>query len=254
MAWSGHYKDLFFELVKKDIKVRYKNSYLGYFWSLANPLLLSLVFYYLFKVVSKVDVENYALFLISALFVWQWILNSVIAGTTLYHENASLIKKVNFPRNFLVLSLVTSEGFNFLASIPILIGFILYYGLSLHAIWIVGIPLLLAITIVTIYSISLIVATLNLFFRDIERIMGIFMTFMFYLTPVLYPLSMIPDEYRYIVYINLFAPLIISWRRLFLDGSFDLTFLLLATLYSIVLYFFASKIYGKLKYKFAELV
>ena len=64
-----YYKDLLLELIKKDIKVRYKNSYLGYFWSIANPIFLALIFYFVFKVVTKVQMENYTLFLISGLFV-----------------------------------------------------------------------------------------------------------------------------------------------------------------------------------------
>jgi lipopolysaccharide transport system permease protein len=195
----NYYKDLLTELTKKEIKVRYKNSYLGYLWSLANPLFLALIFYFVFKIVTKVQMKDYTLFLISGLFVWQWISNAIIASANLYIANASLIKKVNFPRNFLVIALVLSEGFNFLMSIPVILIFMFYYHKFPTSYWFL-IPILLIITGIFIYSISLLIATINLFFRDMERLIGLLMTFLFYLTPIIYPLSMVPIKYHTLLY------------------------------------------------------
>jgi len=149
-----YYKDLLFELTKKEIKVRYKNSYLGYLWSIANPLMLALIFYFVFKIVTKVQMKDYTLFMISGLFVWQWINNSIMMGTNLYISNASLIKKVNFPRNILALALILSEGFNFVLSIPVIIFFLLIYGKFISLNWII-IPVYLIITGILVYSLSL---------------------------------------------------------------------------------------------------
>jgi len=248
-----YYRDLLFELTKKEIKVRYKNSYLGYFWSLANPLFLTLIFYFVFKIVTKVQMKDYTLFLISGLFVWQWISNSIMVGANLYISNASLIKKVNFPRNFLVIALVLSEGFNFLVSIPIIIFFIFLYHKTISYIWFI-LPLYLILTALFIYSISLIISTINLFFRDMERIVGLLLTFMFYLTPIIYPLSMVPEKYKGFLYANIFFPIINIWQELFLDNKIVFIDVVIAVIYSVLLFIISDKIYNKLKYKFAELV
>ncbi|WP_456478940.1 ABC transporter permease [Nautilia sp.] len=249
-----YYKDLLLELTKKDIKVRYKNSYLGYLWSLANPLFLALIFYFVFKVVTKVQMKDYTLFLISGLFVWQWINNSIMVGANLFISNASLIKKVNFPRNFLAIALVLSEGFNFLVSIPVLIMFMLYYHFYPSVSWIVYVPVLLFVTGIYIYALTLIVATVNLFFRDMERIIGLLLTFIFYMTPIIYPMSMIPQKYHYLMYLNPFMTVVVNWQNLVLKNTIDIKFLVLSLGYSFVFLIIAQVVYSKLKYKFAELV
>lgn len=248
-----YYKDLLLELTKKDIKVRYKNSYLGYLWSLANPLFLTLIFYFVFKIVTKVKMPDYTLFLISGLFIWQWINNAIMVGTNLYISNASLIKKVNFPRNFLAISLVLSEGFNFLLSIPVIILFIFFYHKQIKIEWLI-IPLYLIITSLFIYSLTLIVATINLFFRDMERIVGLLLTFIFYLTPIIYPMSMVPSHYKIFLYLNIFFPIVNLWQELFFRNAINDISLIISIIYSIILLIFSQKVYNKLKYKFAELV
>ncbi len=249
-----YYKDLLIELTKKEIKVRYKNSYLGYFWSIANPLFLALIYFFVFKVVTKIQMQNYTLFLISGLFIWQWINNSIMIGSNLYISNASLIKKVNFPRNFLVVALTLSEGFNFLLSIPVIIFFMLVYNQTPSLNWIIYIPILLVVSFLFIYSLSLLIATINLFFRDMERLIGLFLTFVFYLTPIIYPASMIPSKYKILLYLDPFASIVICWQELFLHSTLSLKFLALAIFYSTIFLLFATYVYNRLKVKFAELV
>jgi len=249
-----YYKDLLLELIKKDIKVRYKNSYLGYLWSIANPLFLALIFYFVFKIVTKVQMKNYTLFLISGLFVWQWISNSIIGGANLYISNASLIKKVNFPRNFLAVALTASEGFNFLLSIPVLIMFMLYYHMMPSLKWVIDIPVLFFITFIFIYSLTLLVATINLFFRDMERLIGLLMTFLFYITPIIYPMSMVPEKYKNLLFLNPFVPIVLNWQELFLHNKIDMNYLYFSIGYTILFLFISTFVYKKLKYKFAELV
>jgi len=248
-----YYKDLLIELTKKEIKVRYKNSYLGYLWSLANPLFLTLIFYFVFKIVTKVQMQDYTLFLISGLFVWQWINNSIMIGANLYISNASLIKKVNFPRNFLVIALILSEGFNFLVSIPIIVMFVFLYNKTITLNWLI-IPLYLVITSFFIYSITLLVSTINLFFRDMERIIGLLLTFIFYLTPIIYPVTMVPEKYKIFLYMNIFFPIVNIWQELFLNNNIVFNNIIISIIYSGTIFIISSSIYNKLKYKFAELV
>lgn len=246
--------DLLLELTKKEIKIRYKNSYLGYLWSLANPLFMALIFYFIFKQVMRIDMENYSLFLVCGLFVWQFIVNSMSLGTMLFIGNAGLIKKVNFHRHFLAFATVLSESFNFVFSIPIIIGFMLYNDIYPSIIWLIGFPILYIITFIFLYGFALLLGSINLFFRDLERIIALFLMFAFYATPIMYPVKLIPEEYLFILDINPFASFVIMWREMFLNSVLDYSSILTASMYSLIFVTIGVYVYNKLKFKFAELI
>lgn len=246
--------DLLLELIKKEIKVRYKNSYLGYLWSVANPLATAIVFYFVFKTIMRIDVPHYDLFLVTGLFVWQWIANSFLLGTMLFVGNAGLIKKVRFERRLLAVAMIFSEGFNFFFSIPVIVAFMLYYGLSPSVNWIIGIPLLFAITALFIYGWGLLLGSVNLFFRDMERIIGIILMLMFYATPVFYPVDQIPAGYAFLLDWNPFTSYVLMWRELFLNGSFHMEYMIKAAAFSLLFFVAGTLTYNRLKSKFAELL
>lgn len=254
MTENNNYKDLIIELTRKEIKIKYKNSYLGYLWSLANPLLMALIFYFVFQVITRMQMENYALFLVTGLFIWTWLANTIQMSTMLFVGNAPLIKKVLFPRSFLAIALVVSEGFNFFFSIPIIIGFMIYYDLFPSLYWLIGIPLMFFITAIFIYGMSLLIGSINLFFRDIERIITLLMTVLFYGTPILYPASMIPEKLHYMLYLNPFTSFVISWRDILLNNTFNIEFISLSIAYAFAAYILGTYVYNKLKFKFAELI
>ncbi len=160
----SHYWDLVVVLTKKEIKVRYKNNVLGYLWSIANPLAFALVFYLAFKLVMKVQVENYALFLIAGLFPWQWFSNSVGVSPTIFLGNGSMIKKVNFPKGAVVLAIVLQDMIHFFLSLPVVVLFLFIYGSSPSWSWIYGVPLLILIQTLLTFGVALTLASINLFF------------------------------------------------------------------------------------------
>lgn len=249
-----NYRDLIFVLTDKEIKIRYKNSFLGYFWSLANPLAFSFVFFIAFKVVMRIEMENYTLFLISGLFPWQWFSNSINISPLIFLSNASIIKKVNFPRNILPLATVLQDMFHFILSIPVIVIFLFIYHKSPSLSWLYGIPLLLIIQLLLIYGLSLMISSLNLFFRDLEKLVALLITFVFYFTPIIYPVKLIPQGYRYLINLNPLAPLMISWRNLFLDGTFEPIYLSVSSIFAIVSFIIGYSVYRKLSWKFAEVL
>jgi lipopolysaccharide transport system permease protein len=246
--------DILLELTKKEIKIRYKNSYLGYLWSLGNPLFMALIFYFVFKQVMRIDMPNYALFLVSGLFIWQFISNSMSLGTMLFIGNAGLIKKVSFKRDLLAVATVLSESFNFFFSIPIIIGFMIYSGIYPSLIWLIGFPILFIITFIFLYGLSLFLGSINLFFRDLERIIALFLMLAFYATPIMYPVEMIPEEFSFTLYYNPFSSFVIMWRDMFLEGRLNIEFIVLASIYSLAFSLIGFYTYNKLKSKFAELI
>jgi lipopolysaccharide transport system permease protein len=249
-----YFLDLVLILTQKDLKVRYKSSVLGYFWSIAHPLALAFVFVVAFKVVMRVQMEDYALFLIMGLFPWQWFSNSVTLPTTAFLQNASIIKKVNFPRNIIPFTLVLQDMLHFIVSIPVIVLFMLFYGKTPSWNWLLGIPVLLATQFAMTYGISLAVSTLNLFFRDLERLMQLSVTLLFYFTPIIYPETMIPDKYKRLILLNPLTPIIVNWRNLFMHGTLDYHSLSLAVLYGIAAVVIGFAVYKKLSWKFAEVL
>jgi len=248
-----YYRDLLFVLTQKEIKVRYKNTVLGYLWSITNPLAFAFVFFIAFKIILRIQMEDYALFLIAGLFPWQWFANSVNASPVVFLGNASLIKKVRFPRSIIPLAMVLQDMIHFLLSIPVIVLFMLIYAKTPSLAWLYGIPLLLGIQFVMTYGLCLIVASANLFFRDIARFTDIFLTLLFYFTPIIYPETMIPKEYSW-VYFTPASALMISWRNLFLSGSLDLNFLAISVGYSLLSLAAGYGVFRKLSRRFAEVL
>jgi lipopolysaccharide transport system permease protein len=249
-----HYIDLIIVLTQKEMKVRYRNSFLGYVWSILNPLAFAFIFFVIFRVVMRIQMENYTLFLIAGLFPWQWFSNSVNMSPRVFLGNASIIKKVNFPRNLTLLAVVLQDMIHFVLAIPVIVFFMFIYQEHPSFSWFYGIPILLGIQLFMTYGITLVISSLNLFFRDLERLTSIFIMFLFYVTPIIYPETMIPAKYRYLIDLNPVAPLMISWRNLFLEGTLKVELLAVSLAYSMAAYMVGYFIYKKLSWKFAEVL
>ena len=252
-AWEN-YRDLLYVLVEKEMQVRYQNKGLGYLWSVANPLANAFVFYVAFKIMMRVNVEDYTLVLMAGIFPWQLFSNSVNSAPRIFVGNASLIKKVRFPRNILPLSMILNNFIHFLLSVPVIVVLLLFFGESVPWNWIYGIPLLSIATLIMAYGISVLLGTLNLFFRDLERLTAIIMQFAFYLTPIVYTEDMIPEAYKYLIYFSPIAPLMISWRRMFLYGTMDFSYLLTSFGYGLLFLAIGQWVYNKLSWKFGEVI
>ncbi len=249
-----YYLDLLAILLQKELKVRYKSSILGYFWSIAHPIAFGMVFFIAFKVVMRIRMEDYALFLLSGLFPWQWFANSVNMSPMVFLSNASIIKKVNFPRESLSFITVLQDMIHFVLSIPVIVVLMFLYHKSPSLSWLYGIPVLLFLQFIMTYGISLMIASVNLFFRDLERLAVLFMQLLFYFTPIIYPETMIPEKFKHLINLNPVAPLMVSWRNLFLHGTLDIAAIAVTSFYSAVLCTAGYLVFRKLSWKFAEVL
>ena len=241
------------QLVKKDLKVKYKSSVLGYLWSLGTPILLAVIYEIAFSHVMRIKMENYSLFLITGLFAWQWFANSVNTGVWSFIWNTSIIKKVRFPYFLLPLSHVFIDFVHFLLAIPVIIAF-LYFNdfISFYWIWLLGIPLIAIIQFLICFSFALIVGSINSLFRDMERIVVLGVTMMMFLTPIFYPVSMVPDEYLIYIQLNPMTYVIESWHQLFMEGTLNAEFIQNSAISASISMFIAILVYRKLSPKFAE--
>ena len=209
-----HKLDLLSLLTRKEISLKYKRAVLGILWSLLNPILLAAVFFLAFKVFMRFKVENYTFFLLSALFSWNWFSSSVLLSARTLIDNVTLIKKVIFPRQYLVISVILCQLIHLLCAIPILFFFSFKDGMGPSWTWLIGIPLLLVIQFAFTLGITLIVSILNTFFRDTEYLAGVGMNLIFWITPVTYPLTAIPEKFRPFFLLNPLTSLMFSWREL----------------------------------------
>lgn len=249
-----YYCELTWMLARKEIKVRYKNNLFGYLWSLANPLAQAFVFYFAFEIIFKSSIPNFVVFLIVGLFVWQWATNFFIGSCSVYLSNGNLIKKAVFPRFVLPIALDMQDAFHFLMSVPIIIAFLLWQHLPINPIILVGIPLILPGQFLLLLGIGFALASINLFFRDMERILQIVLNILFYLSPVLYPVDRVPEGYKIFINLNPMTPVIESWRALFLHGTLQWWSIGQVYLLAALSLAFGIFIYRRLVSRFAEVL
>lgn len=251
--WTN-YRDLLIVLVQKELKVRYNHKLLGYLWSIANPLAHSMIYFLAFRVFMRVHIDNYTLVLISGLFPWQWISNSIGGATSLFVGNAAIIKKVDFPRYIVVLADDLNHMIHFVASIPVIMLFLFLFKEAPTIHWLYGFPILLVLQFITAFSLSLTIATLNVFLRDLERLTSILLHFVFYVTPILFPLNQIPAGYKKYIFLNPLAPLMVSWRELILEGQLEPRYLAYSAIYAVLFFAIGAFLYRKLEWRFAEVI
>jgi lipopolysaccharide transport system permease protein len=249
-----HYSDLIIELLKKELRVRYKRLALGYLWSIMSPLLYAGLYYLVFARILKVKSPNYPLFLIASLFPWQWMTNTIMAGPLTFISNGPLIKKTLFPRYLISLVIALQDAIHYFASVPVILLFMVIFHGRISWDWIYGLPLLMLIHFGIAYSLNLLFATLTIFFRDIDRFLQIGMQFLFYMTPVLYSETLIPPEYQHWIMWHPLAPLIINWRTLFMEGTIHWDYLGSSAIWCVGLLVLSRWVYQKLSWRFAEVL
>ncbi|HPD60458.1 MAG TPA: ABC transporter permease [Thermodesulfobacteriota bacterium] len=213
--------DLLCLLTRKEITLKYKRTFLGIIWSLLNPILLALVLFIAFKIFMKIRIDNYTFFFLSALFPWTWFSACVTISTGTLISNVSLIKKIRFPRHFLILATVMSQLINFLFALPIIVGLSYLDGKGPGISWLLAVPILIVIQAIVTIGICLAISIVNAYFRDMEYIIGVFITLLFWMTPIVYPLKMVPAAYQIYLTINPLTYLITAWRDLFMSNSID---------------------------------
>jgi ABC-type polysaccharide/polyol phosphate export permease len=204
------YKYLLKNLVIRDLKVRYKNSFFGIIWSLLHPLLMMMVYTILFTIlIPNEGVENYPVFILVALIPWQFhtgTLNNSVQSIT---GNAAIIKKVYFPRILLPMATILSNLVNFLLAslILLILLFASGVGLTKYALWV---PLILLTQMIFLLGLSLIVSALQTFYRDTAMILEVGLLAWFFLTPVFYPLERFSGDAQ-LLGITFDAPRVMRW-------------------------------------------
>jgi lipopolysaccharide transport system permease protein len=245
--------ELLYLLTARELKLRYQDTVLGFVWSVLKPLLLGLVLYFALKQVVRIDVKDYQLVLISALFPWAWFQTSVLLAAPVISHNGNLIKKVHFPRYVLPFAVVTNNMVHFLLAVPVIAVFIIGSGYRPTAAWLIGIPVLTLVELVLLMGIVLFISSLNVYLRDLEHLVEVFLNLMFYVTPIIYPLEKVPDKYQNLLRINPLASLIEAWRELFMNNTIPgVEALWPCLVFTVIAVAIGSSVFGRLERGFAD--
>ena len=246
------YRELLKTNVKKEIRGKYKHSFLGILWSYLNPLLQILVYAIVFPVILKVQQENYLIFVCSGLIPWTFFTTVISQSAGVIIANSNIVKKVYFPREILPISVTISAAVNFMISTLIVLVFSLISGLGLS--WhLVFYPLVLLVQIVLCIGLSFFTSSLTVYFRDLEHFIGIALMMMFYVTPIVYSFDSLPPRYVKIMMLNPMAHIIDGYRNIFYNHSIP-NFSNLGIVFgiSIALCIIGYLLFKKLEKRFAE--
>ena len=246
------YREFLKTNVKKDVRGKYKKSFLGVIWSFLYPLLQMAVYAFVFGNILNVGEPNYAVFICCGLIPWNFFCTAINRSTTTFIENAGIIKKVYLPRELLPISAISAEAVNFIISTIIIIAFVLISGLGFSWTWFFY-PVLLIILYVFLLAISFFLSSLTVYFRDIQHFTGIFLQMLFYATPIAYAGSRVPENFQFILKLNPIAYIISGFRDIFMEQRIpELLPLLCLFLIGIVLFIIGYYFFNKLQKGFAE--
>lgn len=205
------YRNLIWVLAWTDFKERYKNSVLGFLWSLLEPLLMLVILYIVFSNLMKVQVEHYQLFLLQGIIMWSFFTRSTTGSLYAFKFKAQLVKKVYFPRDILVISsCVTALLMSFFESI-IFLAFLLFFMIPL-SLNILYLPIVIFLYFIIALGTSLVLSALNVYYNDIQYIWALVLQVGFFATPVIYPLNVFPPYLQKILSYNPLAQVIFLSR------------------------------------------
>ena len=245
------YRELLKSNIKKEIRGKYKGSFLGILWSFVNPLLMTLVYAIVFPFILRSGPDHYVTYIVIGILPWNFFTTVISQGTFTILGNAGIIKKVYFPREILPISVATSGLVNFLISLPIIFIFLLFSGIGFS--WYI---LLLPIVILAQYILSLAIifftSAINVYIRDAEYIITFFINMLFYATPILYDSSLFGDK-AWILNFNPMTIIINSYRNILYKGSSpDLFSLAIVIIGSLLLLLLGVLFFRKMEKGFAE--
>jgi ABC-type polysaccharide/polyol phosphate export permease len=252
-----NYRQLIQSMVARDLKARYRGSVLGFFWSFINPLLLLLVYTFVFRYVlpaRQPNLDPYSLFLFCGILPWTWFSSSLLESSNVLISGGNLIKKVLFPAEVLPIVNVLANMVHFFLGLPILVVFLIYYRAPLQISELVWFPVVVLVQLVLTLGLALIVSALTVHFRDLKDILSNLVTFWFFATPIIYSMQDAPPVGKMFLDMNPFTHLAVSYQEiLFYPGNFGhWKWLVALGAGSLVLFLAGYYLFNRLRDTFAE--
>ncbi|MFZ9596629.1 MAG: ABC transporter permease [Bdellovibrionia bacterium] len=211
-------KFLVFNLITRNLKTKYHRSALGFFWTLASPLLMALVYYFAFKMVLKVSQPHFMAVLISGVITWSFFAQTLVEGADSIVGSWGLLSKVPIPLQVFPFVGALTNLVTLLLALPVILGvaFLTDCQLGLSVFFI---PIEYALLFVITYSLSYFLSVLFVYFRDLKHVIGVVLQVWFYATPVIYVSHMVPEKYRWLVKFNPVAPVFMDLQNILIHGA-----------------------------------
>ena len=269
LAQVYRYRELLLNLVIRDLKVRYKNSVLGFFWSLVNPLLQVATITVVFKFILKLGVPNYSAYLLCAFLPWTFFQMSVMdsAMSVLFHGN--LVKKTYFPREILPASIVLSNLVHFILALGVFFVYLLVIGTPIQITWLL-LPVIVLIQLFLNLGIAFFVSCLNVFYDDVKYMATVLLNLLYFALPIMYFVEQVFNSNRIphslavvLYYVNPLALLLTAYRKILLppfntatihDIPFNYWYLALTGVTSLAICLAGYAFFNSRKWRFAEQV
>lgn len=251
------YRHLLLQMVTREIKGRFAGSMGGLLWNFIHPILMLVVYLFVFVYIFKMRVGSEAgagasvIYLMSGLFPWIMISEGLSRGTSSLIENATIIQKTAFPTEILPAKAVIAPLLSYGIAILILSVYKIIFSGSFAFFFIL--PFIFLLQVIFTLGIAFFTATLTVFFKDVMQIMQVIINFWMYLTPILYPMNLLPDWAGRLMYLNPLYPLITLYHDMFVDGRIGQWKMISLSLgWSLGFFFIGAFVFNKLKYEFAD--
>lgn len=208
------HRSLIVELTKREVKLRYRGTWLGFLWSLLNPLIMTIVYTVVFSFIFRSSVEHFPVFLFCALLPWNWFGESISSGTDCFVGRPTFVRDAIFPTGILPITTLSVSMMNYIFALPVLLIAMIAFGIPIG--WsLVTLPIIMAVQFLFSLGIILILGTFNVFFRDLRYIVQNLLMALFFLTPIFYDIRDVPARVQLIFKLNPVEHIVNNYRNIF---------------------------------------
>lgn len=249
-------KDLLFSWVSRTIRGRYQQSALGWLWAIVQPAASVVIFSIIFTQFVPVNTGSipYPVFSYVAVVPWAFFASSLSDMTNSLVQNMSLVTKIYFPREALVIAAMLARLLDLGVAAGLLVILIIIYRMTVTPLGLIILPLILLLQVVLVMGLGLIAAALNIFYRDVQPMLALVIQLWFYASPIIYPVTMVPEKYRFFYYLNPMAGILESYRDILLRQSMPGYYLLFSGVFSIVVFLLGYWFFKRVEFLFADIV
>jgi len=249
------YRELLYFLTWRDVKIRYKQAFLGFLWAFIQPFLKMIVFSAVFGGLARMNSEGfpYPIFLYAGLLPWQFFADAVNRSGQSIVSEANLITKVYFPRLIIPVASVGAALVDFAISFGILIGMMFYFHIS-PSVSILMVPPLVLLTILSALGVGIFVSALNTEYRDFRYALPFLVQIWMYLTPVIYPITIVPPRWQWVLALNPMAGIVDAYRSAILGKPFDWQHLGISLGAAVVMFLIGLAFFRKTEGYFADVM
>ncbi len=249
------YRELLWVLIERDVKVRYKQTVLGSAWAIIQPVMMMIVFSIFFGHLAKMPADGlpYPIFVYAGLLPWTYFANAIAASAGSLVGSANLVSKVYFPRLVVPLSAAGGGLVDLAVAIVVLFGMMIWYGVGCSRNLLMA-PLLIAGTVFIALGVGLLLSALTVAYRDFRYVIPFLVQLWMFATPVVYPASLVPEHWRWLLFLNPMAGFIEGFRSAFLARAFDWTALCISFAVAVAMFAAGVAYFEKVERRFADII